>query len=117
MKITKKLQVLFNRWNVTLRKSNTDVTHAVYRTTRSITPQEFAVYELVMKASAAGMRLSPTYRKLEEAGHNAWYENLARRDGFALYAPPDCTLSEAREAGQYGTSLIVKAGLYRDLLD
>ena len=120
---TKRLQALLDKYEVTLRKTDSDVTHAVKGTTVLVPPLHFAVYEAAIKANFLSWALFGA-----GPDHLRHYACIAAKDGFDLVDPntfaPSGNYTEQEKAGRtaaedyhYCAKLLGNAGLYYTLLD
>src|SRR4051812_34374000 len=83
MQLTKKLEGLFDRYQVKLRKGNSKVTHALYGSTVEINPVQFAVFETAIKALAVSWELS-NWPQSDIEKFMQWQLSIAQRNGIEL---------------------------------
>lgn len=121
---TKKLETIFRRYNVGLRKRNSTVVHVTTGETTDCDPLVFAVYEAAIKSVYLSNALHPLWATCCAAGHDRHYRRIARQDGFDLPDPSEVQEKNREKRGKQGAadygycvSLISKAGLYYALLD
>jgi len=121
---TKKLETIFRRYDVQLRKKTSTVFHAGNGEMTDCDPLLFAVYEAAIKTSYLSYALRPSYPRCCQGGHDRHYLKIAQNDGFDLPDPSEVLEKNRERRGEQGAadyryclSLIANAGLYRALLD
>ncbi len=91
-KYPKKHEELFKRYGVTIRDRKQVVEHAVNRCKTIISPHQFALYEVALKANHIDHELSR--RTVEQQGRDDvifmgpsnWLQQIAEKDGITLPA-------------------------------
>jgi len=118
------IESLFLKYRTRLRDKPTTVTHAVYGTSKELTPLQFAVYETAMKAHALNWRNCPAKAMAHfdntttPAEDNAeWMDQLAGKDGIQLLYDPSIDFEQAGRDHYACVDWLTKEGLYYDLLD
>ena len=121
---TKKLETIFRRYDVELRKQNSTVVHALAGEKTDCDPLLFAVYEAAIKSSYLSYALQPSWPERRKTGHDRHYLKIAQEDGFDLPDPSEVPEKNRERRGDQGAvdyrycvSLIARAGLYYALLD
>lgn len=124
IRLTKKLETVFRRYDVELRKQNSTVVHAVTGETTDCDPLLFAVYEAAVKSEYLSNALHPMWPEACEAGFDRHYQSLAHANGFFLPDPSEVPEKDREKRGMQGAadhyycvSLISGEGLYYALLD
>lgn len=92
VKLTKKLQDAFRKYGVKLRKENSVVEHEVNKTKTELTPLEFGVYELGLKANYLSWVLAADRLKNNPPPDTVyihpdsigWMEYLLNKDGIDI---------------------------------
>lgn len=120
MKQTKKLQKIFDRYNVGLRDENTIVTHQTYGRKTELNPLQFAVYETAIKSVyIANQTVHFDVKRL------FWFQRICDDSDINLpYIEEVTDLDKAKAEAQQAASdyhycvhLLSRAGLYYQLLD
>lgn len=116
IRMTKQLREILEVYGVTLRKTHTQVKHPTYDTVTDCDPTTFAVFQTVITT------IYLLTAQLGPKSYCQWYEQIARDHGFTLPDPNTIgglafDLDQIRLDHDYCVDLIVKAGLYYELLD
>jgi hypothetical protein len=121
---TKKLDAVFRRCDVQLRKKTSTVVHAMTGKVTDCAPLIFAVYEAAIKSAYISNALHPSWPECCEAGHDRHYMKIAREGCFDLPDPVRVPEENREIRGKQGTadyryciSMIARAGLYYELMD
>lgn len=123
IKMTKKLQGYFDKYEVKLRDEPQAVLHEMKKTTCTVTPLQFGVYELALKAIAlANYCANPMDYTF--SGQGDWYATLFENSRIlGPEYPHDSHINNRRiieshsDVYRYCCRLLADAGLYYDLLD
>jgi hypothetical protein len=131
IKLTKKLEAMLRRYEVTLRDKNSVVHHPVYGTNTEVSPLAFAVYEAAIKSlhlhwwNTSPPPERPGFAQLHVGASCfdefktqalAHHKQIAQRDNFDLIER-DMDAQQTRADYHECCHILAKAGLYYDLLD
>ena len=122
MKLTKKLETLFKRYEVELRSEPTSVTHKMTGVKTACDPVIFAVFETLVKAEFATLRSGRRMREpLQQHGGRSWLDQIAVENDFNIHTEVSRTDSrtadQCQEDKRHCVQVITDAGLYHALLD
>lgn len=115
MKLTKKMQQTFERYQIALRDSNTTVTHQVTGEITDCPPIVFALFELVVKCQYVGGSLCPDPQIADFFMSGS--QILAARNGITLVAIDTVTAKQVQSDNLWAVGKVREAGYYFQLLD